>query len=68
MKVKNQLRKKFICPGCNEEICAPVTDMKPGYIGSGVWRYRKCEKCGVVFVTTEKVWYITKRKGRNVTV
>lgn len=62
--MRGTMRIKFKCPACKEDIKAPVIDTYPMYYG--FMRYRKCEKCNTVFVTTETVNRITHRKGREV--
>ena len=61
--MKGKMRKKFTCPGCGEEIGAPVLDVKTIY--SGFRRYRQCEECRVVFATVEKVDHITGWRSWN---
>lgn len=56
--MKINMRKKFTCPKCNEQIAGRVLDTEPWY--TGFKRYRRCEKCGCKFVTVEKVAYITR--------
>lgn len=59
--MRGKMRKKFICPKCGEEIGAHVIDTLPFF--GGFRRWRKCEECGVVFVTSEKISYISRTRG-----
>lgn len=51
------------CPVCGKPIEAPVRDTKIDYYG--LTRYRRCEECGIIFVTTEKISHTTEWKGRE---
>ena len=62
--MRGTMRVKFKCPSCNGYIKAQVIDTSVE--SDGFKRYRKCEKCGIVFVTMENICYMTKRKGREV--
>ena len=58
--MKGKTRKKFTCPACNKEIFAYVTDTEIDY--RGCKRYRKCEECGVSFVTLERIVNVSNAK------
>ena len=61
--MRGTLRKKFVCPSCREKVCTRVIDTKVEYYGFD--RYRRCENCDAVFVTTEKIDHLSSRGKSN---
>ena len=61
--MKGQSVSKFKCPGCHEYILAHITDTRIG--DDGIHRWRRCEICGVAFVTAEKIERVARKTKRG---
>jgi len=54
---------RFICPSCKEYIFGHVTDTRAG--DDGLYRWRRCEECGVTFVTAERFERLARKTKRG---
>ena len=55
--------EKFTCPVCGER-CKGLISWEV-FKGTTFYRYRRCEKCGIKFVTSERVAGVSQKNKRR---
>lgn len=55
--------EKFVCPACYDRCKGQISWGIMKY--NGFTRYRKCEKCGITFVTLETIRGISRKSRKE---
>ena len=61
--MRHEATEKFTCPGCGEKCVGRIC--WNAFRHELFYRYRRCEKCGIMFVTSERVQGISQKSRRR---